>query len=106
MKVNTDSAIKRNSFMPTPESCSAWSRISIKPVALDITLAGSLPDKGGLLASQEIVRAQDQGSSSIEVFSGPRAEGNRPQLLDWPRNRTRVSAACRSCRSDVAAWRG
>src|SRR3954454_14544928 len=58
------------------------------------------------LASQEIVRAQDQRSSSIEVFSGPGAAADRPRLLDWARNRTRVSATSRSCRSQVAAWRG
>jgi hypothetical protein len=34
--------------------------IPIKPAALDNTVVGSLPEKGRLLASQEIVRAQDQ----------------------------------------------
>jgi hypothetical protein len=37
-------------------------------MALDNTMAGSLPlEREDQLASQEIVRAQDQRSSSIEV---------------------------------------
>jgi len=68
MMVNTDSAMKPNSFRPIPESRSASSRNNFhRLVALDITMASSLPKKGRSLASQETVRAQDQRSSSIEI---------------------------------------
>ena len=69
MKANTGSGMKPNSFRPIPQLRSA-SRNDFHRhvVALDNTMAGNLPlEREDQLASQEIVRAQDQRSSSIDV---------------------------------------
>jgi hypothetical protein len=69
MKANTSSAMKPNGFRPIPEGIRLRRNDFHRQVAaLDNTMTGSLPSKGeDQLASQEIVRAQDQRSSSIEV---------------------------------------
>ena len=68
MKVNTDSGMKPNSFRPIPEPRSASPGIiSTGQRRWTTQWQAASPRKGGSLASQEIVRAQDQRSSSIEV---------------------------------------
>ena len=66
MKVNTDSAIKPNSFRQTPEPRSASPESSGQRRWTSQWQEAS-PEREDRLASQEIVRAQDQRSASIEV---------------------------------------
>ena len=68
MKANTGSAMKPNSFEPTPELRSASPEDFHKLSGAGQHNGSSLPFKReDQLASEEIVRAQDQRSSSIEV---------------------------------------
>lgn len=70
MKVNTGSGLKANSLRADPGTAFGFAgMISTRQIAaLDNTMANSLPlEREDELASQEIVRAQDQRSSSIEV---------------------------------------
>ena len=69
MKVNTGAAMKPNSFRQIRNRVRLPRNYFHRHVvALDNIMAGSLPfEREDQLASQKIVRAQDQRSSSIEV---------------------------------------
>jgi hypothetical protein len=68
MKVNTDYGMKPNSFRPNRGTAFGFAGlISTGQRRWTTQWQAASPEREDQLASQEIVRAQDQRSSSIEV---------------------------------------